>query len=71
MIKQTFGAIAFICVSGVAMAAETAQQPSWTFGCKLDAQATQQVESKIVEVKATEQNTWSFDDAQTQTVASR
>jgi hypothetical protein len=72
MIKQTLSAVSIALFSGFAFASEVSQ-PSWEFGCKLDAQAAhvEQVNAKIVEVKANELNTWTFDEAQSQTVASR
>ena len=56
-----FGVMAF---SGAALAQE--EKPSWTFGCKLDAQKQEQIAQAqpIKEVKTGDRNTWAFDDSQ-------
>jgi hypothetical protein len=66
-LAMVFGVMMF---SGLAMAQQDAQ-PSWTFGCKLDAQKAEKVAQTqpIQEVKSDERNTWSFDETQTTVVS--
>ena len=55
-----FGVMVF---SGAALAQE--EKPSWTFGCKFDAQKQEQVAQvkTVSEVNKEERNTWTFDDS--------
>jgi hypothetical protein len=60
--KKTSLVLASMMFAGVAVASQ--EQPAWEFGCKFDAQkpaAQQQAKVEVKEVKATQENTWTFE----------
>ncbi|WFE67697.1 hypothetical protein P8S54_05520 [Thiomicrospira sp. R3] len=70
--KKTSLVLASMMFAGVAMASQ--EQPSWEFGCKLDAQkpaAEQQAQVTVKEVKAEQENTWTFEARELPVVSMR
>lgn len=60
--KKTSLVLASMMFAGVAMANQ--EQPTWEFGCKLDAQkpaVEQQAQVSVEKVKPEQENTWTFE----------
>lgn len=70
--KKTSLVLASMMFSGVVMASQ--EQPTWEFGCKLDAQkpaAEQQAQISVEKVKPEQENTWTFEARELPAVSMR